>query len=65
MFQWHGLLFLIDSGMSREIDDSTGAILHIRQNVQASTVCVDRTETVIWDARRPEKTGRVTPSRSR
>ena len=25
----YGLLFLIDCGMSREIDDSQGAILHI------------------------------------
>lgn len=65
MFQWHGLLFLIDTGMSREIDHSAGAVLHVQQNAQASAVCADGTETVIWDARLPEKTGKAAPCRPR
>ncbi len=51
MFNWHGKLFLIDTGMSREIDDSTGAILHIRYaSQQAEAVCADGHRTLLWNA---------------
>lgn len=64
MFQWRGLLFLIDTGMSREIGDSAGAILHIRPAAgQASAVCADGHETVIWNSREPQKTGKAAPCR--
>ena len=52
MFQWHGRLFLIDTGMSREIDDSMGAVLHIRTGPtgEAAAICPDGRRTKLWDA---------------
>jgi hypothetical protein len=62
MFNWRGELFLIDTGMSREIDDSAGALLHINPAKQnAAAVCADGRETVIWDARQPGKTVAAKP----
>ena len=42
MFQRWGLLFLIDTGMSQDIDDSKGALLSISRGVSAVAIC--RTE---------------------
>jgi hypothetical protein len=65
MFNWRGELFLIDTGMSREIDDSAGAILHIRSAKQnAAAVCADGRETVIWDAAHPQKTAGAPPCKA-
>ena len=44
IFQWHGLLFLIDVGMSEGVGDSHGAVLHIRSRngEEASVIYADR-----------------------
>lgn len=54
IFQWHGLLFLIDVGMSEGVGDSHGAVLHIRHKngEEASAIYADGTETGIWNSRR-------------
>ncbi len=66
MFNWRGELFLIDTGMSREIGDSSGALLHIRQaSHDAVAVCADGRETPIWDARRNERSAHAAPCRVR
>ena len=59
MFQWRGKLFLIDVGMSRDIDESSGAILRITQSPdsRAFAVCANGKSTVLWDGRRPPVTG--------
>jgi hypothetical protein len=49
MFQRYGLLFLIDTGMSRGVGDSQGAVLWIHGG-NAAAICPDGTETVIWRA---------------
>ena len=61
MFQRYGLLFLIDTGMSRDVGDSTGAILHIRTgNLQEATaICADGKRTAIWDDRRRPRIGKA------
>jgi hypothetical protein len=62
MFSWRGELFLIDTGMSRDIDESAGTILHIRPAKQnAAAVCADGREIVIWDAAYPQKTAAAPP----
>lgn len=62
MFNWRGELFLIDTGMSRDIGDSAGAILHIRPAQQtAAAVCADGRETQIWDAAQPHNTAAAKP----
>lgn len=49
VFQWHGLLFLIDAGMSAGVGDSQGAVLHIlRGGSQAVAISADGTKTGIW-----------------
>jgi hypothetical protein len=50
MFQWHGLIFLIDVGMSEGVGDSQGAVLHIRHKngEEASAIDADGTETILW-----------------
>lgn len=50
MFQWHGLIFLIDVGMSEGVGDSLGAVLHIRykQGEEAFAMGADGKETSIW-----------------
>lgn len=54
VFQWHGLFFLIDVGMSEGVGDSHGAVLHIRSKngEEASAIYADGTETGIWNSRR-------------
>jgi len=53
MFQWRGLLFLIDVGMSEGVGDSHGAVLHIRHSngEDASVIDADGKETSLWKAR--------------
>jgi hypothetical protein len=66
MFNWRGELFLIDTGMSREIDDSAGAILRIRGSSKAAVaVCADGRETELWNAARGERSERAAPCRAR
>ena len=60
MFQRWGLLFLIDVGMSREIDDSHGAVLKIT-NTSAASICPDGKQTVIWRADDRAGYGRAAP----
>ncbi|MGH9646701.1 MAG: hypothetical protein ACRD4E_07795 [Bryobacteraceae bacterium] len=54
MFQWRGLLFLIDVGMSEGVGDSHGAVLHVshRNGEEAFTIGPDGTETTLWKSRR-------------
>jgi Calcineurin-like phosphoesterase len=62
LFNWRGELFLIDTGMSRDIGDSAGALLHIRTAKQnAAAVCADGRETAIWDSRQPKGTAKASP----
>ena len=66
MFNWRGELFLIDTGMSRDIGDSAGSLLHIRTaQKNAAVVCPDGRETALWDARLPERTAAAGPCRER
>jgi hypothetical protein len=65
MFNWRGKLFLIDTGMSREINDSTGAILRVRAaSHDAVAVCADGSETLIWDARQDGRSAKAAPCRA-
>ena len=50
-FQRYGLLFLIDSGMSRGIEDSdsTGGTLRIRNGKKAIIICANGTQKMLWD----------------
>jgi hypothetical protein len=53
IYQWRGRLFLIDGGMSREINDSAGAVLRIQPG-EASVICPDGRTTKLWDeAKKP------------
>jgi hypothetical protein len=54
IYQWRGRLFLIDTGMSREIDDSLGAVLHIGGGKPhtATAICADGRTTTLWDERK-------------
>ena len=66
MFNWRGELFLIDTGMSRDIGDSAGALLHIRPAKQnAAAVCADGRETLIWDAGQPHRSAAAKPCKPR
>jgi hypothetical protein len=51
-FQRYGLLFLIDTGMSKDInDDNTGGALHITGaagNQRAIVICADGEQKTIW-----------------
>ncbi len=51
MFQRYGLLFLVDTGMSKGVGKSEGAILRIKGNnaQEAVAICADGTKTTIWD----------------
>jgi hypothetical protein len=53
MFQWRGLLFLIDVGMSEGVGDSRGEVLHIRHRNgdEAFAIDADGTETSLWKSR--------------
>ena len=59
MFQWHGLLFLIDVGMSEGVGDSHGAVLRIqaRNGQEAVVICPNGSEASIWDDKRRPETG--------
>ena len=50
-FQRYGLLFLIDSGMSQGIEDSssTGGALRIRDSKKAVIICANGTQKTLWD----------------
>src|SRR5262249_29960567 len=50
-FQRYGLLFLVDSGMSRHIkgSDSTGGALRIRNGDHAIIICANGTKATLWD----------------
>jgi hypothetical protein len=62
LYQWRGLLFLIDTGMSRGIGDSQGAVLHIRTKAsQASAICPNGKTMPIWDRKRASKSGYAEP----
>jgi hypothetical protein len=62
MFQRFGLLFLIDTGMSQDVDDSQGAVLHITRK-DATAICPDGKPTLLWDAGTQQNTGRAAPCR--
>jgi hypothetical protein len=58
MFQRWGLLFLIDTGMSRGVGDSAGAALRFSDG-RAVAICPDGTETVLWTAQSNPALGRA------
>ena len=58
MFQRWGLLFLIDTGMSREVDDSLGAVLRISGGA-ATAICAGGQKTELWSAGAAQDTGRA------
>ncbi|MCU1339346.1 MAG: metallophosphoesterase [Bryobacterales bacterium] len=62
MFQWRGLIFLIDVGMSEGVGDSQGAVLHIqsKNGQKAVAICADGRKTTIWDNVQNPKSGRAT-----
>ncbi len=62
MFQRWGLLFFIDVGMSRGVGDSTGAALRITSQ-DASAVCADGSQTLLWRANATSDVGRAAPCR--
>jgi hypothetical protein len=62
MFQRWGLLFLIDTGMSSEVNESLGAVLHISGG-KAMAVCPSGTKTEIWNVNSSPKTGRAAACR--
>jgi hypothetical protein len=59
MFQRWGLLFLIDTGMSQDIDNSKGAMLSISHGVNAVAICPDGTRTPLWDDAIRQDAGRA------
>ncbi len=61
MFQRWSLLFLIDTGMSRQIKDSKGAILRVIQNKDVTAVCPGGLETKLWDEASQPDYGRAAP----
>ena len=50
MFQRFGLLYLIDTGMSEEVDESVGAVLRLQGNT-ATAICPDGTKTLLLPAK--------------
>ncbi len=58
MFQRWGIVFLIDTGMSREVGDSQGAALRLADG-RAVAICPSGAETVLWTAASPSDTGRA------
>lgn len=60
MFQRCGLLFLIDVGMSKGIDDSKGAVLRISGG-RATAVCADGKQTLLWEESKSMDVGRAAP----
>jgi hypothetical protein len=63
MFQRFGLLFLIDTGMSRGVNDSDGAVLRItsRGGQKAVAICPDGAQTLLWDEKLRQDIGRARP----
>jgi hypothetical protein len=49
IYQWRGTLFMIDTGMSQDIDDSMGALLRMRSG-EADAICPDGRTMKLWDA---------------
>jgi 3',5'-cyclic AMP phosphodiesterase CpdA len=49
IYQWRGRLFLIDVGMSQDIDESMGMALRIRA-AGADAICPDGRTTLLWDS---------------
>jgi hypothetical protein len=60
MFQRWGLLFLIDVGMSEGVGDSRGAALRIAHG-EATAVCWDGNETLLWHEGGAMQFGRAAP----
>ena len=54
MFQWHGLIFLIDVGMSEGVGDSLGVVLHIRHHngEEAFVIDAEGAEMSLWKSQR-------------
>jgi len=63
MFQFLGLLFLIDTGMSEGVDYSRGAVLNITSK-SATAICPDGTRTLLWDPIYKQRIGRAAPCRN-
>ena len=68
MFQWRGLLFLLDVGMSQGVGDSHGAILHIHggnhpggNHRRLSPSARDGKKTSLWNDLQPPKAGTASP----
>jgi hypothetical protein len=63
MFQWRGLIFLIDVGMSEGVGDSQGAVLHIQGTSaeEAIAICADGTQTTIWTSQGSADSGGAVP----
>jgi hypothetical protein len=61
MFQWRGLIFLIDVGMSEGIGTSRGAVLriHAGHGQETMALCADGTQTSIWGQLHTPKTSGV------
>jgi hypothetical protein len=59
MFQWRGVLFLIDVGMSEGVGYSEGVVLRIHKinGQEAIAICADGTQTTIWTGQRSADSG--------
>jgi hypothetical protein len=57
LYEWHGRLFILDVGMSQDIDESAGAVLHIQGN-STSVVCPNGQATRLWDDKRKPDSGK-------
>lgn len=47
LYQWHGRLFILDTGMSQDINESVGAMLHIQRG-SATVVCPGGRVARLW-----------------
>ncbi len=63
MFQRDGVLFLVDTGMSKGVGNSEGAILRVegKNRQEAIAICADGGKTTIWDDRNRPKIGKAAP----
>jgi Calcineurin-like phosphoesterase len=61
MFQRYGILFLADTGMSKGVGKSEGAVLRIKEDngQEAVAICADGTKTTIWDERHKQAIGQA------
>src|SRR5262249_39328384 len=57
-----GLLFLIDTGMSSDVNESLGAVLHISGHT-ATAVCPGGQKTELWSQKAPQDVGRAAACR--